>query len=985
MIIGAIIITTGLSSMNNNQKSDNRLPLILGAIAVIGFPTVFGFVWTQTGNIWQALGLMVVYGLIVAVVGVFTGVWQKIQPKIVDDISNDILARMSKWGQGRFRHAYLQHLIYSHRTFDVKGLTTQSTFALELEKVFVDLNISPEASPNSALVPEKLQEGGHSIWTWLNAPEITHMAILGAPGSGKTTLLKFVTLTLANRNRKSAKEIPDRLPILLFLRDYAQKIMEKPDTRLSELIEDSLKLMDEKPPDGWFQARLKEGNCLVMLDGLDEVADFDIRLKVVNWVEKQIQVPSQNWFIITSRPHGYRSNPISGVNQLEVRPFNRHQIRLFVYNWYLANEIMSHQKFDPGVEMEARKGADALMQKIDGSFDIAELAVNPLLLTMIANVHRFRGSLPGRRVALYAEMCEVFLGKRQEAKGMKDEFTPAQKQSVLRHLAYATMQQRTREFKQEGAIEIIAEPLKLVPVAITGKAFLELIRDGSGILIERESGEYSFSHKTFQEFLAAIHIQEEKLQDELIGQISDSWWYETIRLFCARTDATPIVAACLVVQPTPIETLVLAIECAEEALNIQPAVKQELDQIIDQNIESEMSEARRVTALILLKRRLRQLVRLDDNTFTDIGPITNAEFQLFLNTHPEYAPDHWEAPQFPSGAGKMAIVGVTASAAQAFCEWLGLGETEPGWFFRLPRPAEIHEQGPYWIGEDDRAWLAAGQPIQQNLRQWLLPEDQDHLRATSDRLLSLKIELVAYHPELSWYHFALAHDLDLALNHALDLDLDYALNRAHELDPGFTLNLSHALNHDRARDLDLVRDIAHDLDIALNRARDLDLALNRARTHALDLARARDLNFALANARDLNRALANVSNQNALISLFSDIAHILMKSIELAVIIAGIKNSRMIISVLNDANTLMDFRLSLLKSASDWLKAEPRQRLGTHPEWEIWNQTVDIYLKAYATLAMLERRRRGEWEAFEQVWIVKQRGEQPATASKKDQ
>src|SRR5258707_14120646 len=121
--------------INEQKPSDNRLAFGLAVIAAIGFPTIFGFVWTQTQNVLEALGLMVVYGLIVAVVGVFTGVWQKIQPQIIDDIANPILGRMKKRGQGKFRKPYLQHLIYTNRTFDVKGLTTQSTFALELEKV----------------------------------------------------------------------------------------------------------------------------------------------------------------------------------------------------------------------------------------------------------------------------------------------------------------------------------------------------------------------------------------------------------------------------------------------------------------------------------------------------------------------------------------------------------------------------------------------------------------------------------------------------------------------------------------------------------------------------------------------------------------------------------------------------------------------------------------------------------------------------------
>ena len=38
---------------------------------------------------------------------------------------------------------------------------------------------------------------------------------------------------------------------------------------------------------------------------------------------------------------------------LEVQPFSQKQIQAFVDNWYLANEIMSSQKLDEGVKMEA--------------------------------------------------------------------------------------------------------------------------------------------------------------------------------------------------------------------------------------------------------------------------------------------------------------------------------------------------------------------------------------------------------------------------------------------------------------------------------------------------------------------------------------------------------------------------------------------------------------------------------------------------------
>src|SRR5262249_31055257 len=155
------------------------------------------------------------------------------------------------------------------------------------------------------------------------------------------------------------------------------------------------------------------------------------------------------------RPFGYRSNPLAGVTLLEVRPFNWEQVGRFVKNWYLANEIMAARKEDEGVRIAAREGAGDLLHRLRNTPALTDLAVNPLLLTMITTVHRYRSSLPGRRVELYAEVCDVFLGNRQQARGMVLELTPAQKMKVLQPLAYWMMGANKREVSLEQASEAI--------------------------------------------------------------------------------------------------------------------------------------------------------------------------------------------------------------------------------------------------------------------------------------------------------------------------------------------------------------------------------------------------------------------------------------------------------------------------------------------------------------------------------------------------
>lgn len=242
-----------------------------------------------------------------------------------------------------------------------------------------------------------------------------------------------------------------------------------------------------------------------MLDGLDEVVDPKIRQAVVNWVQRQMVAYRQNRFLVTSRPFGYRSNPLSGVTVLEIRPFTTEEVERFIHKWYLANEIMSKQKDDPGVRMRAKAEARALLQQLRNTPALFELTINPLLLTMIATVHRYSGKLPGHRVALYAEICEVFLGKRQQARGQLLELTPAQMQLVLEPLAYHLMVTGMRDMALDEVRTVIEKPLARVSSQMTSEAFLRLVENASGLLLERENGVYSFAHPTFQEYLSSTY------------------------------------------------------------------------------------------------------------------------------------------------------------------------------------------------------------------------------------------------------------------------------------------------------------------------------------------------------------------------------------------------------------------------------------------------------------------------------------------------
>lgn len=87
------------------------------------------------------------------------------------------------------------------------------------------------------------------------------------------------------------------------------------------------------------------------------------------------------------------------------------------------------------------------------------------------------------------------------------------------------------------------------------------------------------------------------------------------------------------------------------------------------------------------------LLRLDENLEIDMGYITCAEYQLFiddkLNAGQPRQPDHWIKGRFKPGSAKAPITGIRASDAVEFCEWLTVQNVDRDYRFRLPTPTEV--------------------------------------------------------------------------------------------------------------------------------------------------------------------------------------------------------------------------------------------------------------------------------------------------------
>lgn len=507
------------------------------------------------------------YGVITAIVGAVVAlIFGVLLRPAAESLVQMLVQKFRDW-RSEFESRYLRMLVEEHRVLGIRGVKTKGPARPELEQVYVSLKALPRGAD----------------LTKAEQIDITNalcrhrrMAIIGEAGSGKTTLLSYLALTFARRlhyERLGFKE--ELLPVLVPLRNIVRVLTggESESIGLANYLEEYYQRLDLAPPEDFFEKRLRDGKCLVLFDGLDEVADEVERLRVAEWVDQQVAVYPDNRYILTSRIAGYEKAELANdFSVLEVQAFLEEDVRRFCENWCLAVQTEVQGQDNETVRRKARVDAQDLIAAIEGNSAIQKLAVNPLLLSIIALVHHYRAALPSRRVELYSECMDVLLGYWDKAKGLPSYLTPHQKRAVLQPIALAMhkAQQRFIDYDSLKAWMEVQLP-KVGGESRMAEQFLQDIKERSGVLLESETNQYAFSHLSFQEYLTAMELLKTGKESELVAYADETWWHEIIRLYAGLKDATSIIESLIASGSPPL--LILAGNCLIDAEQVDESTR----------------------------------------------------------------------------------------------------------------------------------------------------------------------------------------------------------------------------------------------------------------------------------------------------------------------------------------------------------------------------------------------------------------------------
>jgi hypothetical protein len=538
---------------------------------------------------------------------------------------------------------------------------------------------------NNIFVPVRVAVEGRKSHEQVNGSMLdvlekySHVVLLGGPGSGKSTAIRYLAWSHAAASLPNAPEGVELLrgqplPLIIELRRLSATRARHPEydilTHVSEILlrQGGCKINQEL-----FRQLLERRGMLLLFDGLDEVATLAERSQMIEEIENFALNYPGNRIVVTSRPVGYDLARFANrwFACAHIQTFNNEQIRQFLERWY--QHVLGLGVPIPQEDQEEMK---VLYETLKKNERLHKLAENPLLLSVITELHRYK-RLPERRIEIYDECAQLLLERWASLKGTDERWKDIlmSRDDQFACVAYLGMvlhegSQDKQDVRSQGSpergesstdvtgkllqreIECFIKEQKLITEVTKqrreAERFLALMQEEAGLIVERGKGEdgedlYGFMHRTFQEYFAAMDVYERYEQEdnpEIVSEffqehLHDPHWQEVILLLISKMRRKPVTKLLGQIIEGRLQSrrskynaivrqdLFFVSECLCEGIIVENELVEHIVEELGKVVRTSPFPTQRKKA----SEHFRKLVRTQQ-----YGDVTNKNLQVMLNT-----------------------------------------------------------------------------------------------------------------------------------------------------------------------------------------------------------------------------------------------------------------------------------------------------------------------------------------------------------------
>jgi NACHT domain len=513
---------------------------------------------------------------------------------IIETLRRVLDSMPERRGLDDFAADYCRQVINKLDRMELFGITAaEPSRSYPLSVAYVSLRVVEQRNPER-IDDSSATEGNQPARTAKDIPVEEALNgqnrafIIGEAGTGKTTLLHWLAVRAAEHSFPPPLSEWDHLvPFFIPLRQYNSGIFPAPEQFPTSVGRN----ITAEMPAGWVQKLLRQGQALVLIDGIDEMPE-NHRPAFRRWIRELVTEFPGARYVLTSRPAAVAPDGLLGANftTIELQLMSPPSVQRFIHLWYQAVQLQlaASDERDRLAEWER-----ALRATLEADRYLRLLAGTPLLCALLCALNRERRTqLPREPMEIYSAALDMLLARRDEERGVSTvrfELTRAQKVVMLQDFALWLVRNGLSEAPIERMIDQIQLSLESLGIVDHSPRDVgQYLLERSGLIREPTPDRVDFIHRTFQDYLAGRAAVRADDIGALIANAHNDLWRNVIIMaagHASRRQCNELVHGLLMRGDhgrSPDRFRLLAIACVHPSVELDPELRQEIDAVIRQ-------------------------------------------------------------------------------------------------------------------------------------------------------------------------------------------------------------------------------------------------------------------------------------------------------------------------------------------------------------------------------------------------------------------